>query len=433
MTAPVAILGGVRTPFGKAGGALRSLATEDLGAIVTREVLARVGLRASLVDALIAGNVGQPAGAQNVGRVIALLAGLPNSVPGVTVHRNCASGLEAVVQAADLIRLGRASIVVAVGVESMSNYPIHFNDRAAAWFARMARSKSMGAKLSTFAAWRPSFLSPVPAILKGLKDPVSGLGMGEATERVAREWGVTRLDCDAYAVDSNLRAAKARERLAEEIVPVATSYGVLSNDEGVRPDSSPAALARLTPRFDRRLGMLTAGNSSQVSDGAVAVVLASDAAITTHRLTPLGYLGASHVAALEPERFALGPLLAIAGLHPGRSIPWDRYDRVEINEAFAAQILVGLRAAADPEFARMRLSLPAALGAPPLARLNQDGGAIAIGHPVGASGARLVLNALMGLKRDGGERALVSLCVGGGLGMAAVLASTPAALTQHQS
>lgn len=417
----IAILGGVRTPFVKAGGVFRTLTTEELGAVVVRESLARTGLRPDDVDTLIAGNVGQPAGAQNVARVIGLLGGLPTRVPAVTVHRNCASGLEAVAQAADLIRLGRARVVVAVGVESMSSYPIHMNDAATAWFAAMARAKSFGAKLATLARWRPGFLAPKPAILAGLKDPVSGLGMGEAADRVAREWNIGRAACDAWAAESHRRAAAARARRADEIVPVATPSGLIRDDDGIRADSTPEALARLAPRFDRVHGLSTAGNSSQISDGACALVLVSKEFLAERGLSPAGYLENTAVAALEPERFALGPLFAIDALHRGVPIPWETYDRIEINEAFASQMLACIAASGDAAFARTRFGREAALGTIPADRLNPDGGAIALGHPVGASGARLVLGALRALERDGGHRALVALCVGGGLGMAAVV------------
>lgn len=422
---PVAVLGGVRTPFVKAGGAFRTLSTEELGAIVVREALARVGLKPDDVDQLVAGNVGQPAGAQNVGRVIALLGGLPTRVPGVTVHRNCASGLEAVTHAADLIRLGRADVVVAVGVESMSSYPLHFGDAAAAWFGSLLRAKTFGAKIAAFGRFRPRFLAPKPAILMGLRDPVSGLGMGEAADRVGREWNVTRLACDAFAAESQRRAHAARERRASEIVAVATPNGIVRDDDGIRPDSAPEKLAALPPRFDRVHGLSTAGNASQISDGAVALVLASDAFLRARGRVPHGYLEAHAVAGLEPERFALGPLVAFESLHRGRVFDFAAYDRIEINEAFASQMLACLAASEDAEFARRRLDRDSALGAIPKDRLNPDGGAIALGHPVGATGARLVLTSLDALARDGGRRALIGLCVGGGLGAAASVTRDP--------
>jgi acetyl-CoA C-acetyltransferase/acetyl-CoA acyltransferase len=416
----LAIFAGVRTPFGKAGGALKDWFAEDLGALVTRELLLRTGVPPDAIDGVVAGNVGQTSRAANVARVIGLRAGIPERVPAWTVHRNCASGVEAVSEAADQVALGRGRLYVAIGVESMSNYPLEFNRRGRDFFARLQKAKTLGQRLGALASVRPSMFAPKVALLEGLTDPTVGLNMGQTAEVLAREWKITRAMQDAFAVSSHLKATAAVAALREETVDVVTKTGVLRDDEGVRPDSSVEKLAKLKPVFDRTLGTVTAGNSSQITDGAVAVLAGDEARGRELGLPVLGYVESFAYAGLDPARMGLGPLHAIDRLFPGAAVPWPTFDVVEINEAFAAQVLACIEAAKDPGFART-LGRPAPLGDIPVDRLNPNGGAIALGHPVGASGTRLILTALLELRRRRGRRALISACVGGGQGAAMTL------------
>jgi acetyl-CoA acetyltransferase family protein len=411
------IFAGIRTPLGRAGGALRKLHAEDLGALAARELLLRSGVDRTKLDGVIVGNVGQGARAANVARVIGLLAGVPDAVPAWTVHRNCASGFEAVTQAADQVAAGRGKLYLVVGVESMTNYPLEYNEAARGFYERLGRAKSFGAKLAAALSWRPAMLAPRVALLEGLKDPVAGLGMGQTAELLAREWNVTRAEQDAFAADSHRKALAARERLREETFDVVTATGVLRDDEGVRTDSTPEKLGKLRAVFDKTAhASVTAGNSSQITDGAVALLVGEEAAGKAAGLDVLGRLRDYAYAALEPERMGLGPLYAVDRLFRGAPIPWSEIDLLEINEAFAAQVLACERAAADAAWCRTKFGRPAPLGPLPLDRLNVNGGAVALGHPVGASGARLVLGSLLELRRRKARRALVTLCVGGGQG-----------------
>jgi acetyl-CoA acetyltransferase family protein len=418
---PLLVLAGVRTPFGRSGGALSRLGVEDLGTLAARELLLRTGVPPDALDAVVAGNVGQPTHAANVARVIALRAGIPAAVPAHTVHRNCASGFEALTQCADQFALGRGRLFLALGVESMSNYPLLFGAEARSRFEARSRAKTRLARFRAMLRFRPAMFRPEVALLQGLRDPVVGLGMGETAELLAREWGIGRAEQDAFALESHRRAHAARERLREECLEVLGKEGLVAHDEGVRPDSSLEALARLRPVFAPSHGSVTAGNSSQISDGAVALLAGGPEVAERLGLEPLGRLSAFAYAGLDPARMGLGPVYATHRLLSATGLRlWD-FDLVEINEAFAAQVLACLRAFADPGFARREFGRDEALGILDPARLNVNGGAIALGHPVGASGARLVLTALSELRRQGSGKALVSACVGGGQGAALVL------------
>ena len=408
------ILQGIRTPLGKMDGALRGLGADDLGTLALRELILRTGIDTTLLDAVVCGNVGQGPSAPNIARVIALRAGVSSDVEAMTVHRNCASGFEAVTQCAQRLQAGRGRLFAAVATESMTSYPLLFRPRAVAWFKQLQRSRSAWAKLRTLLGFRPSMMAPEVALLQGLTDPVIGLGMGDTAELLAREWDVSREAQDAFAASSHLKALGARERLREETFDVAHAKGVLRDDEGVRDDSTPERLARLRTVFDRRHGSVTAGNSSQLTDGAVALLVGDEACARELDLEPLGFLDEWAYAGCDPRRMGLGPLHAVHRLFPDRPMP--DFDLVEINEAFAAQVLACVKAFPDARYAADVLGRDAPLGEIPTERLNVNGGAIALGHPVGMTGARLVLTALKELPRRGGSEALVTLCVGGGQG-----------------
>jgi acetyl-CoA C-acetyltransferase len=424
----IVIAGGLRTPFARAGGAFRREDAGHLGARITREVLDRAGLDPTEVDQLICGCVGQPFNQANVARVVALRAGLPEQTPAVTVARNCASGIEAVTQAVTALEAGHGSLFLCVGVEVMSAYPLVFSQRATDRFGRLARARSLPARLSTLAGFRPKDFAPRIALVEGLTDPTCGLIMGKTAEILAREFDVTREQADAYALESHRRAGVATEagRFEAEILPhlpLASRPGArsLDRDDGVRADQTLARLAKLRPYFEKPDGVVTVGNSCGVTDGATAMFVT-----TAERARELGLEVHARIrsfawAGLSPRRMGLGPVYASAGALDAAGCTLADMDTVELNEAFATQVLACKRAFASADFARSELGRDAALGQIDPARLNPNGGAIALGHPVGATGGRLLLTAARELAAGDGNLALATLCIGGGQGGAVVL------------
>ncbi len=421
MKEPLYIVDGVRTPFARMGTTLAASDAADLGRTAAAAVLARTGLDPALIDEVVFGCVGNPVDAANVARVIALRAGVPESVPAITVSRNCASGFEAITQASDKLHAGRGDIFLVGGAESMSNYPLIYNEQAVKKFAALSKAKTFGQKLSAFAAFRPSDLfAPRVALLLGLTDPVCGLGMGQTAELLARDWRLSRDDQDRFALLSHQRAEAARAKFQEEITPVYPRGGkeatAVDADNGIRDGQTMEALAKLKPAFEKRGGTVTAGNASQITDGAAALLVMSEAGLKRTGLAPLGRLTGFAYAGCEPARMGLGPVYAMAKAEKHTGLKLADADLIEINEAFAAQVLACRAAAASADFARKHLGRDTALGEIPAEKLNVNGGAIALGHPVGATGARLVLTALRELHRRKAKCALVSLCVGGGQG-----------------
>ena len=424
MTAPaVLILGGIRTPFARAGTELRDLSAVELGRLAVGELLARHELDPARLDEVILGNCAQPAEAANVARVTALRAGVPARVPALTVHRNCGSGMESVGLAADRIQLGRARLVLAGGVESMSQLPLLFPPEFGVWLEGVTRAKRPLARLRAALRFRPALLRPRSALLEALHDPVCGLDMGGTAELLAREFDLRRELQDRFALLSHQRAVEARVRLREEIVPVfpPPACELVRDDVGPREGQTIEQLARLRPCFDRRHGTVTVGNACPLTDGAVALLVGGEELAQDWPVPPLGRVRAWAVAGLEPRRMGLGPVHAIARVLEQTGLSLEEIDLFEINEAFAVQVLACLEAVRSARFARAELGRERALGEIPLERLNVNGGAIALGHPVGASGARLLFTLLLELRRRGAKRGLAALCVGGGQGAAFVL------------
>lgn len=418
-TPSLVIVSAVRTPFSRAGSDLAHLDAVDLGRHAVSALLTRTGIDPMLVDETIFGCVGQPADAMNIARVIALRSGLPESKPAMTVHRNCASGLEAITLAHAKMCAGQGEVFVVGGTDSMSNMPLYFSKPAVEKFATMGRARDLKGRATAALRFRPADFAPVIGIKLGLTDPVSSLNMGQTAEVLAREFGISREAQDAFAMRSHLRATQANHLLNQEIAPV-LGKGVVATDNGIRPDSSLEKLAKLKPIFDPLTGTVTAGNSSQITDGAVALLVATEEAAAAHNWKPIGRLVSYSATGCDPVRMGLGPVRAMdAALHRSG---WklDDADVVEINEAFAAQVLSVMKCLADPACAR-RSGLEGPLGELDPAKVNVCGGAIALGHPVGATGARLVQTALNQLHATDSKRAIVSLCVGGGQGMAACL------------
>src|SRR5262245_55944954 len=346
------IVDGVRTPFCKAGTDLASLGADELGRIAVNSLLTRTGLDPALVDEVIFGCVAQPVDAANVARVIALRAGIPESIPASTVQRNCASGCEAITLAQEKLSAGRGSIFIVGGAESMSNIPLLFKQSTAAKLTRLSRAKNFGQRLQSLLRFRPSDFQPRIGLLLGLSDPVCGLNMGETAEVLAREFGITREEQDAFALESNRRAIAAREKHNEEICPafLPLKATAITGDNGPRDNQSREALAKLKPVFDRRTGTVTAGNASQVTDGAVALLVMSEQRAAELGFTPLGVLTGYAYAGCDPSRMGLGPVFAMAKAEQRTGLTLDEADVVELNEAFAAQTLAVLKSAKSDAF-----------------------------------------------------------------------------------
>jgi acetyl-CoA acetyltransferase family protein len=423
----IAIVEGVRTPFAKAFGALASVPADELGRVATVAVLERAGLRPDQVDQVVFGNVAPPADATNIARVIALRSGIPRDRIAHTVHRNCASGMEAITTAAQLIQLGEAKIVVAGGTESMSRIPLLYNEEATALYMRLGRAKSLWQRLRTIVQFRPRHFKPILAVQQGLTDPVSGLIMGATAEILAEEFHITSEEQDVFALESHKRAVAAQKNgiLSDEVIPISSGANgqAIREDIGPRPEQTLEALAKLRPFF-KEGGTVTVGNSCSLTDGAAAVVLMPGEAARAEGRGPLGYLRGYAYAGCDPSRMGLGPAYATSKLLERTGTSMKDIDLVELNEAFAAQVLANERAFASVEFAKKELGRDAALGMLDPMRLNVNGGAIALGHPVGATGTRLVITLLRELRRRGLRRGLATLCVGGGQGAALLVETT---------
>ncbi|MFW5695802.1 MAG: thiolase family protein [Alkalispirochaeta sp.] len=422
----VAIIDGIRTPMAKAGTVLKDTPADDLGAAAVREVINRAPVTPNEVDEVIIGNVAQPANAANIARVIALKAGLPINVPAYTVHRNCASGMESISDAATKIAAGRGSIYIAGGVESMSNIPLLFNTEYTDFMNRLMRSKTGRDRIKTLLTFRLRMLKPEIGLIQGLTDPVSGLIMGLTAENLAREFHITREEQDEFALRSHQLAVAAQQEhlFDDELLPV-PHYpdfdSLVEEDVGPRGGQSMESLAKLKPYFDRRSGTVTVGNSSQVTDGAAAILLMSEAEAKRRRLKPIGYLRDFAYASLEPERMGLGPVYATARLMDQTKFRMSDIEYLEINEAFAAQVIACERASDSDEFARTYLGRDTKIGLFDRSIMNLQGGAIALGHPVGMTGTRIVLHTLRELRRQNKSTGLATLCVGGGQGAAMLL------------
>lgn len=422
----IAVISGARTPMAKAGTALKDTPADDLGTAAVREAVNRSGLDPAEFDEVIIGNVAQPAHAANISRVIALKAGLPINVPAHTVHRNCASGMESVTQAAMRIAAGMGSVFVAGGVESMSNIPLFFNAEYSDFMNRLSRAKTGRQRIGTLLSFRFRMLKPEVGLIQGLTDPVSGLIMGMTAENLAREFHITREEQDEFALRSHMLALKAQEEgsLDGEIVPVPAFPDfsqLVTQDIGPRKGQSMESLAKLKPYFDRNAGTVTVGNSSQVTDGAAAVVLMGEKEAKRRGLEPLGYIRDFAYASLEPERMGLGPVYATARLIDKVKFSMSDIEYLEINEAFAAQVIACEKASDSDAFAREFLGRDRKIGAFNRDIMNLQGGAIAIGHPVGMTGTRIILHTLLELRRQNKSTGLATLCVGGGQGGAVLL------------
>ncbi len=417
------VVDGARTPFLKARGKRGPFAAADLAVSAGRDVLARQPFSPDAIDEVIIGCMNPSEDEANIGRIISMRLGCGKETPAWTVQRNCASGLQSIDSAMKDIALGRHDLVLAGGTEAMSRAPLIFQPDMANWFARLNSAKTLPAKLSSMAAFRPRYLKPIIALMRGLTDPLCGYNMGQTAELVAYQFGISREDMDQFAVRSHQALAKAQDQKSlSSIAPLYASNGnYFDVDDGLRRDSSVAKLAKLRPTFDRKYGMVTAGNSSQITDGACVLLLASEDAVKRYNLEVLGKIVDLEWAALDPKVMGLGPAVAVPPMLIRQGMKLDQVDYWEVNEAFAAQVLGCVRAWEDEKFCHENLGLDEAFGTLDLDKLNVDGGAIALGHPVGATGARLVLQLLHTLKRENAQTGVATLCIGGGQGGAILL------------
>ena len=418
------VVDGARTPFLKAQKGPGPFAASDLATQAGRALLLRQPFEPSDLDEVILGCAAPSPDETNIGRMVALRLGCGNKVPGWTVMRNCASGMQAIDSAIANIQSGRSELVLAGGVDALSRAPLLYSDAMVRWFAGMMSMRSAGQKAQHFTKLSPgALLSPVIGLMKGLTDPIVGLLMGQTAENLAWRFGIDRKQMDEFAVRSHQRALAGRAAgHFREIVPLVDSKGnVYAEDDGVRADASMAGMAKLKPFFDKKYGNITAANSSQITDGAAWVLLASEEAVKKWNLKVLGRIVDSQWSGLAPEQMGLGPVHASTPILQRNGLSLADVDYWELNEAFAAQVLGCQAAWKDDAYCREQLDLPGAYGTIDDSRLNVDGGAVSIGHPVGASGARIVLHLLHVLRRNNAKRGVATICIGGGLGGAMLL------------
>ncbi len=412
-----------RTPFLTARGRPGPFKHADLGIYAARPVLLRMPFAATEFDEVIFGSTMPGPDEANIARIVALRLGCGDQVPAYTVQRNCASGMQALDNAAMSIASGRSELVLAGGIEAMSQAPLLFHPKMVHWLADWWAAKSIGQKFKVLRGFSPRLLAPVISILKGLTDPVVGLNMGQTAEQIAYRFGITRTQMDQFALESHFKLHQAQlDNELSEVVPMFDSSGKLYDlDDGVRPDSTLEKLAGLRPAFDKPYGLVTPGNSAQITDGAAALVMASEAAVKKYNLPILARLVSTEWAALSPAEMGLGPAHAIAPLLKSQRLKIDDIDYWEINEAFAAQVLAVLAALNDTDYCKQQLGLRSAIGEIPLERLNIHGGGVSLGHPVGASGARIVLHLAKILEQKKANTGVASLCIGGGQGGAMLI------------
>ncbi|MGH6789422.1 MAG: acetyl-CoA C-acetyltransferase [Pseudolabrys sp.] len=421
---PVYIVDGARTPFIKARGKPGPFTPVDLAVQCGRPLLLRQPFAPDAFDQVILGCVNVIADEMNPARVAALRLGMGETMTAFTVQINCGSGMQSIDTAYRYIRDGGANMILAGGAESLSHAPLVFNRRAVAWFARLMSARDPWSKLVAALGLRPAMLAPVIGLERGLTDPITDLNMGQTAELVGHLFHISRREADEYAAQSQQRLAQAQQdgHFKGEVEPAFARDGtVYDHDDGVRPDSTADSLAKLKPAFERPWGKVTPGNSSQITDGASWVILASEDAVKEHKLTPKAVIRDSEWSAIDPSVMGLGPVFCSTAIMKRHDFALDDIELWELNEAFAAQVLGCLAAWADDEFCRNALGLPGAAGKIPRDKLNVDGGAIGAGHPVGASGNRIVLHLVNAMHRLGLKRGIATECIGGGQGGAMLI------------
>ncbi|SES63103.1 acetyl-CoA C-acetyltransferase [Nitrosomonas marina] len=421
---PVYIIDGARTPFIKARGKPGPFTPVDLAVQCGRPLLLRQPFHPSDFDEVILGCVSVISDEMNPARIAALRLGMGDSMPAFTVQINCGSGMQSIDTAYKYIRAGNADLILAGGAEALSHAPLFFRRQAVEWFASLNRASSLAQKIKSLAAFKPGYLKPVIGLLRGLTDPVVEMNMGQTAEKLAYLFDITRQQADEYAVASHSRLHRAQQEgfLQNEIEPAFSSCGqVFEHDDGVRPDSSLEKLAKLSPAFEPPHGKVTPGNSSQITDGASWVILASEDAVNRYKLEPRAIIKDSEWSALSPSIMGLGPVLSSTAIMKRHQLTLDNIDLWEINEAFAAQVLACLKAWNDTDFCKSVLGLEQPMGEMDQSILNVDGGAIGLGHPVGTSGNRIVLHLVNAMHRLDKKNGIATECIGGGQGGAMLI------------
>jgi acetyl-CoA C-acetyltransferase len=424
MSRPVYIVDGARTPFIKARGKPGPFTPVDLAVQCGRPLLDRFDMPRDAFDQVILGCVNVIPDEMNPARVAALRLGMGEAMKAFTVQINCGSGMQSIDTAYRYIQAGHGDMILAGGAESLSQAPLVFRREAAEWFGALASARSLPERLKAMAGFRPRFFKPLIGLERGLTDPVVELNMGQTAEVLAHLFEVPRQAADSYAVESHQRLARAQKEgwLDNEVEPLIARDGrVYEADDGVRPDSSVEKLGKLRPVFEPPWGKVTAGNSSQITDGASWVILASEEALEKHGLTPRAVIVDSEWSALDPSIMGLAPTLCSAAIMKRRALGVDDVELWELNEAFAAQVLACLAAWNDTDYCETVLGLDGPLGRIERDRLNPDGGAISLGHPVGASGNRIVLHLVNALHRMDLQRGIATECIGGGQGGAMLI------------
>lgn len=423
----IAVISGYRSAMGKAGGSLKNISASDLGSRVLSETVLKSDIDPQLIDEVIIGNVAQPADSANIARIIALKAGLPEKIPAFTVHRNCASGMEAFTTASCKLRGGESQIIAVGGVESMSNIPLFYGKKMTELFARLSRAKTTMQKLAVISSFRLHFLKPIVGIQQGLTDPISDLLMGCTAENIARDFSISRETQDQFALNSHKKAQIAQEKgiFNEEIVAIHNNdqkkSKMIDQDEGIRKNQKIEDLMRMKPYFERVTGTVTVANSSQITDGAAFAILMTESKAKELSLKPLGYISNYAYQGLDPAVMGLGPVYSTEKLLRNSKYQLSDFDLIELNEAFAAQAIGCVQAFSSKKFAKDNFDLSHSIGEIDESKLNVNGGAIALGHPVGMTGARIIIHLLRELKRRGKNLGLATLCIGGGQGGSVVL------------
>lgn len=421
----VYIVDGSRTPFLKARNKLGPFSASDLALQTGRQLLAKYDFAPTEINEVILGSAMPSADEANIARLLALRLGCGEKVPAWTVMRNCASGMQAIDNAFQSIKLGRSGLVLAGGSDAMSRAPLLFNAKMANWLAMWFASKSMAQKVNLATQFRPSFFVPVFALLRGLTDPYVAMNMGQTAENLAYLFDITRAQMDEFSAKSHKLSLDTQESFHDEITPIISDKGEIFNqDDGARVDSTPEKLAKLRPFFDKKYGKVTAGNSSQITDGAALLMFANKETIEKHNLPVIAKIVDIEWAALSPETMGLGPVHAATPLMMRHKLGLKDVDLVEINEAFAAQVLACVKAWQDDAYCQKHLGLKQAFGELSLDKLNVNGGAIACGHPIGASGARIVLHLAKKLQQTQQNIGLAAICIGGGQGGSVLIERT---------
>lgn len=421
---PVYIIDGSRTPFLKARGGPGPFTPVDLAVQCGRPLLARQPFAPDAFDQVILGCVNVIADEMNPARIAALRLGMGESMTAFTVQINCGSGMQSIDTAYRYIRDGHSDLILAGGTEALSHSPLVFPQQGVRWFAALSTARTALEKATVALRLRPRFFKPIIGLERGLTDPIVELNMGQTAEVLAYLFDISRLDADAYAAESHQRLARAQAKgwLDGEVETAFSRDGTFyDHDDGVRPDSTVEKLATLKPAFERPWGKVTAGNSSQITDGASWVIIASEDAAKKHGLQPKAIIIDSDWAALDPSVMGLGPVLCSTKLLTRHRLALGDIDLWEINEAFAAQVLACLAAWESERFCRDVLGLDSAIGTMDRERLNVDGGAISLGHPVGTSGNRIVLHLINAMRRLGKKRGIATECIGGGQGGAMLI------------